>query len=102
MQFLRNNLANHRELTNACNAFVYTVITQVLPGIHVINQNPRLIVLEAGCDAGRLKGSSDAIAFYRLDFLLQDVPGDCSINGARINVHKSQAPGELLRDAAFS
>jgi hypothetical protein len=37
-----------------------------------------------------------------MDFLLQDVPGDRSINGARINVHKSQLPGEALCDTAFS
>src|SRR4029453_11919131 len=33
VQFLRDNLANHRELTDTRNPFVYTVITQVLPGI---------------------------------------------------------------------
>jgi hypothetical protein len=74
----------------------------VLPGIHATNQNARLIVLQAARDACHPKGSRDTIAFFRMDLLLQDVPGDCSINGARINVHKSQAPGELSRDTAFS
>jgi hypothetical protein len=58
--------------------------------------------LQAARDAGHPKGSRDTIAFFRMDLLLQDVPGDCSINGARINVDKSQAPGELSRDTAFS
>ena len=102
VQFLRNNLPDHRELTDACNAFVHTIIAQVLTGIHVVNQNARLIVLQAARDVGCPKGSSDPIVFFRIDFLLQDVPGDRSINGARVNVHKSQVPGEFLRDTAFS
>jgi hypothetical protein len=102
VQFLGDNLANHRELTDARNPFVYTVITQVLPGIHVIDQNARLIVLQAACDLGCLKGPSDTLVFFRMDFLLQDVPGDRSINGARINVHKSQFPSERSCDTAFS
>jgi hypothetical protein len=74
----------------------------VLTGFHVVNQNARLIVLQAAREVGCPKGSSDPIAFFRVNFLLQDVPGDCSVNGARVNVHKSQASGEFLRDTAFS
>ena len=102
VQFLRDNLANHGELTDACNVFVYTIITQVLPGIHVVNQNARLIVLQVTCDGGCLKGASDTLVFFRVDFLLKDVPGDRSINGPRINVDKSQSPSEPSCDTAFS
>src|SRR2546430_1517945 len=92
----------HRELTDARNVFIYTIITQEFPGIHVINQNARLIVLQAACDVGCLKGASDTLVFFQMDFPLQDVPGDRSINGAGVNVHKSQLSGELSCDTAFS
>jgi hypothetical protein len=102
VQFLGDNLANHRELTDARNAFVYTIIAQVFPGVHVINQNARLIVLQSAFDVGCLNGASDSLTFFRMNFLLQDLPGDCPINGARIDVNKSQSARELSRDTAFS
>src|SRR6266403_1921574 len=37
-----------------------------------------------------------------MDAFFEDVPGDRTINGARIDVNKTEPPGELSRHAAFS
>ena len=51
MQLLSNNLADQRQLANAGNTFVHTIVAQMLHRIDIIDQDARLAVLKAAGNA---------------------------------------------------
>ena len=47
MQVLSNNFADRRQLANARNIFVHTIVAQMRHRIGIIDQDARLVVLNA-------------------------------------------------------
>src|SRR4029077_7786598 len=60
MQFLSDNLANQRQSADVSNAFVHTIVTQMIHGIDIIDQNARLTVPETARNRRRLESLRDA------------------------------------------
>jgi hypothetical protein len=80
--FLYDKLADAGHATDAGNTFVHAVVTQVIARIDIIYENPRFVVLEATSDPSSLGGLSNPVIVSHIYSLLQDMPGNCSINRA--------------------
>src|SRR4029077_20887237 len=84
------------------NALVHTVVTQMLGGINGIHNDARLAISNnafEGCWIQRLR---DALVLIGPDPVLKKMPGDRSIDCARVDVNKSELSSKLPRDAALS
>ena len=78
--FLDDNFTDSRNAADAGNTFVYAIVAQVIARIDIINKDAQLVISEAASDLGRFDSVRNAIAFSHIDSLLQDMPGDRSIN----------------------
>src|SRR5690349_5961575 len=70
--------------------------------VYVINHHAQLVILQSACNGCGSKSLHDALIVLGIDSLLQNVPGNCPVNSAGINVNKSQLPGEFSCDTALS
>jgi hypothetical protein len=99
--FLDDNFTDSRNAADAGNIFVYAIVAQVIARIDIINKDARLVISEAASDLGRFDSVRNAIALSHVYSLLQDMPGDRSINRPRIDVGKAKPTSKLTRDATF-
>ena len=93
MQLLPDNFADNGNPANARNLFVHTIITQTGGRIDVIDQHARFTVSNAAHDRCRFERLRDTIDVFCSDSLFENMPGDRSIDGAGINVHKPHPTG---------
>src|SRR5437763_1874743 len=102
MQFLSDNLPDEGQPADARKVFVHTVITQMVGGINVIDQNARFVVLNAARNRCRFESLADTIDIFCSNSLFENMPSDRAVDSAGVNVHNAKPAGELARNTAFS
>src|SRR5262249_15091371 len=90
-----------RNAADSGNIFIHPIFTEILCRIDVIDQNTRLVVFEAAVDPGGFDGPRDPVGVACVYSFLQDMPGDGTINFARIHIGEAEASRKLARNAAF-
>jgi hypothetical protein len=73
----------------------------MLGGIDVVHNDARFAVFNNACKRWRTQRLSDALAFLRPNSVLEEMPGDRSINRTRVDVDKTELSRKLPRNAAL-
>src|SRR5438477_324109 len=82
--------------------FVHTIITQMVRGIHVIHQDARLVICNGAGKCRCVQRSGNEVVLLWPDIFSKEIPGDRPIESTRVDINKTEPPGKLSRDAAFS
>ena len=73
----------------------------MLRWIDIIDHDVRLVILEAATDPRGFGGLCDALSVSAINSFLQSIPGDGSIDRARIDIGKPKPSGKLPRNTAL-
>jgi hypothetical protein len=74
---------------------------QAIRWIGIVNEDARVIILKTASDLDGLESLPDARGVARINGLLKQVPGDRTINGARIHIGEPESSGKLSGDTAL-
>ena len=81
---------------------VNLVVAQMRDRIDVIDLNFRLVIAQITNDRRRFNERDHLSGILRIDAVLENMPGDSTIHGARVHVGKTETPGEFARHTAFA
>src|SRR6266516_280348 len=71
-------------------------------GIHVIHQDARLVICNGAGKCRCVQRSGNEVVLLWPDIFSKQIPGDRPIESTRVDINKTEPPGKLSRDAAFS
>src|SRR5438094_8569017 len=70
--------------------------------IHIIDNNVRLAVSNAGRNRCWLESLRDAVDLFCRNPVFEEMPADRSVNRARVDVDKTESVRERSRDTTFA
>src|SRR5437764_11247029 len=70
--------------------------------VHAIHQNPRLTISNNAGKSRLFQRSGNEVVLVWPNISSQEIPSDCPIKSARVDINKTKPAGELSRNAAFS
>src|SRR5207248_11206394 len=70
--------------------------------IHVIHQDARLVICNGAGKCRCVQRSGNEVVLLWPDIFSKEIPGDGPIESTRVDINKTEPPGKLSRNAAFS